>query len=455
MHVHFIAIGGSAMHNLALALQKKGYTVTGSDDEIFEPSRSRLEKAGLLPEKWGWYPEKIHPGIDAVIVGMHALENNPELIKAKELGLKIFSYPEYLYEQTKNKTRIVVGGSHGKTTITSMIIHVLSQCNYKFDFMVGAQLEGFDNMVKLSEDAPLAVFEGDEYLASPLDPRPKFHIYQPDIAIISGIAWDHINVFKSFDVYVEQFKIFIEKIAPNGKLIYCADDPLLAGIALIARKDVTLIPYNTHPYQIIDDEVYLIDGDKKHHIQVFGKHNMQNVAAAKAACKAVGIDDESFYRAIATFKGAAKRLQLIGKNDYTNIYLDFAHAPSKLTASVRAVKEHFPDRKLVACIELHTFSSLSENFLKQYYGTMEKADIAFVYYNPKVIEAKDLKPISPEMVKKAFGSKHLTVLTDIQLLVKELKNIEWKGTNLLLMSSGNFDGLDIQKLSDELISENQ
>ncbi|MCX7986363.1 MAG: Mur ligase family protein [Bacteroidales bacterium] len=450
MRVHFIAIGGSAMHSLALALQKKGYIVTGSDDEIFEPSRSKLEKAGLLPPQWGWYPEKIDSSIDAVILGMHAREDNPELLKARELGLKIFSYPEYLFEQTKNKTRIVVGGSHGKTTITSMIIHVLTHCGKDFDFMVGAQLNGFDNMVRLSDTAPWAVFEGDEYLASPLDPRPKFHLYQPNIAVISGIAWDHINVFTSFDVYVEQFKIFIEKIAPNGTLVYCADDPLVAGIALIARKDVTLIPYTTHPYTVEDDEVYLKKDEKRYPVQIFGRHNMQNIAAAKAVCQVLGITDEEFYSAMASFQGAARRLQLMAKNDYTNIYFDFAHAPSKLTASVKAVKEHFPDRKLVACMELHTFSSLSENFLQQYYGTMEKADVAFVYYNPKVLEAKHLKPITPEMVKKGFGTKHLTVFTETEAMVEALRQIEWKGTNLLLMSSGNFDGLDIAALARSL-----
>ncbi|MGC8824536.1 MAG: UDP-N-acetylmuramate--L-alanine ligase [Bacteroidales bacterium] len=451
MQVHFIAIGGSAMHSLALALKKKGYTITGSDDEIFEPSRSKLDRAGLLPERWGWFPEKIHKDLDAVILGMHAREDNPELIRARELGLKIYSYPEYLYEQTKNKTRVVVGGSHGKTTITSMIIHVLTQCGKDFDYMVGAQLEGFDNMVRLSDSAPLAVFEGDEYLASPLDPRPKFHIYLPNIAVISGIAWDHINVFTSFDVYVEQFKIFIEKIELGGTLVYCADDPLVAGIALIAREDVTLIPYRTHPYRVMDDEVYLENEGRLYPVMIFGRHNMQNIAAAKAVCNVLGISDNDFYNAIASFKGAARRLQLIANNDYTNIYFDFAHAPSKLTASVKAVKEHFPDRKLVACMELHTFSSLSENFLQQYYGTMEKADVAFVYYNPKIIEAKHLKPITPESVKKAFGTKHLEVYTQIGELIDALRQIEWKGTNLLLMSSGNFDGLDISALANSLV----
>jgi UDP-N-acetylmuramate: L-alanyl-gamma-D-glutamyl-meso-diaminopimelate ligase len=452
MRVHFIAIGGSAMHNLALALLKKGYKISGSDDEIVEPSKSRLAVAGLLPEKQGWFPGNITKEIDAVILGMHAREDNPELKKARELGLKIYSYPEYLYEQTKDKTRVVIGGSHGKTTITSMVIHVLTQCKVEFDFMVGAQLEGFDNMVRLSENSKIAVFEGDEYLSSTLDPRPKFHLYKPNIALISGIAWDHINVFSTFAVYVEQFKIFIEKIDKNGTLIYCADDPLVAGIALIARSDVKSIPYNTHPYEVKDDEVYLINKGVDFPVQIFGKHNMQNVAAAKSVCIQLGITEKQFYHSIASFKGAAKRLQLIGKNDYTNVYLDFAHSPSKLTATVKAVKEHYPDRKLIACMELHTFSSLTQDFLQQYYGTMEKADQAFVYFNPHSLESKKLKPLSPEAVAKAFSTKHLTVYTDSKTMVEALKSIEWKGKNLLLMSSGNFDGIDFTKFATELLN---
>jgi len=318
--------------------------------------------------------------------------------------------------------------------------------------MVGAQLEGFENMVHLSEDSNIAVFEGDEYLTSAIDKRPKFHIYKPNIAVISGIAWDHINVFSTFDIYVEQFKEFINKIEPNGKLIYCADDALVSGISFIADKSIERIPYHTHKYTVIDDEVYLINNNKKYKVQIFGKHNMQNISAAKAVCNCLGINDDVFYSSIASFKGAAKRLQLIYSKDYTNIYIDFAHAPSKLRASLKAVKEHFPDRKLVACFELHTFSSLTEDFLKEYYGSMEKADIAFVYYNPKVIESKGMKPITPELVYKSFGSKHLIVHTDSKELINSLKSIEWKGTNLLMMSSGNFDGIDMNQLANEIIS---
>lgn len=453
MRVHFIAIGGSAMHCLALALHEKGYIVTGSDDEFFEPSKSRLEKAGLLPKEEGWDVSKITPELDAVILGMHAKDNNPELAKARELGLKIFSYPEYLYEQTKNKTRVVIGGSHGKTTITSMIIHVLTYWKKSFDYMVGAQLEGYDNMVRLSEDSPVAVFEGDEYLSSTLDPRPKFHIYQPNIAVINGIAWDHINVFSTFDVYVEQFKIFIEKIQSNGTLIYCADDPLVAGIAMTAAADVKKVPFKMHTHQVLNNEVFLTDGEKKTKIHVFGKHNMQNLSAAKAVCNELGLTNEQFYEAIATFKGAAKRLQLLSENSMTSIYLDFAHSPSKLTATVRAVKEHYPERALVACMELHTFSSLSEDFLRQYYGTMERADYAVVFFSMKALAAKGLKPLDPEEVAKAFATKHLKVFTDSEKLVKHLKSIEWKGKNLLLMSSGNFDGINFNTFAKELLNQ--
>jgi UDP-N-acetylmuramate: L-alanyl-gamma-D-glutamyl-meso-diaminopimelate ligase len=434
-------------------LHAKGYHITGSDDDFFEPSKSRLAAAGLLPQQPGWHPDKITSELDAVILGMHAREDNPELQKAKKLKLKIYSYPEYLYEQTKNKTRVIIGGSHGKTTITSMIIHVLSYFNMKFDFMVGAQIEGFDNMVRLSEDASVAVFEGDEYLSSTLDPRPKFHIYRPNIALISGIAWDHVNVFSTFDVYVEQFKTFIDLIEQKGSLIYCADDPLVSGIALISRNDVNRIPYAYHPYETSENQVFLLSGEQKYPIKIFGKHNMQNINGAKQVCKLLGLTNIQFFEAIATFSGAAKRLQLIGQNNKTNIYLDFAHSPSKVTATIRAVKEHFPKRKLIACIELHTFSSLSEEFLQQYYGAMERADYAYVYFSPHAIKAKRLKPLSPEAVAEAFSTKHLSVFTDKDELVSELRKTKWENKNLLFMSSGNFDGLEFNKFADELLNQ--
>lgn len=452
MHIHFIAIGGSAMHNLAIALKRKGYHITGSDDEIFEPSKSRLKKEGILPEQEGWYPEKINENIEAVILGMHARADNPELLKAQELGVKIYSYPEYIFEQTKNKTRVVIGGSHGKTTITSMIMHVLNENKIEHDYLVGAMLAGYDCMVKLSETAKIAIIEGDEYLSSPIDRRPKFHLYFPDIAIISGIAWDHINVFPTFENYVEQFSIFIDKITPNGTLIYCEKDPEVKKVAEKSKANLLKIGYGVHVHETFDGETCLIDENgNKVPLLIFGDHNLQNINAAKNACLQLGISPEKFYSAIRSFNGAAKRLELVKKKNSTAIYKDFAHSPSKLKATTEAVKKQFSNRKLVACMELHTFSSLNETFLEQYQGAMELADEAIVYFNPHTIEHKKLKPISVEQVKKAFGGNNLEVLTDSKIIQEKLKAMNWENKNLLLMTSGNFDGMDFKEFADLLI----
>ncbi|MCB2194371.1 MAG: peptidoglycan synthetase [Bacteroidetes bacterium] len=451
MKVHFIAIGGSAMHNLAISLSKKGYQVTGSDDEIFEPSRSRLDKYGILPKYSGWNPNMITSDLDAVILGMHARNDNPELQKAKELNLKIYSYPEYLYEQTKDKTRIVIGGSHGKTTITSMIMHVLNFHEKKFDYMVGAQIEGFETMVSLTEDAPIAVFEGDEYLSSPIDPRPKFHLYQPDIALISGIAWDHINVFPTFEKYKEQFKIFVEKIEKEGCLFYYKHDENLLDIVKTTSAHIEKISYTAHAYTKHNNQTFLIDLDKEIPIKVFGEHNLQNISGAKLVCNKIGISDEGFYKAISEFKGAAKRLEVLAKNDNTAIFRDFAHSPSKLQATVKAVKDQYQQRKLIAIMELHTFSSLNASFLKEYKGTMESADIAIVYYNPEVIKHKKLDAITPDQVKNAFNKENLVVYTDQKELTDYLTHTNLMNHNLLLMSSGNFSGIDLEKFSNHLI----
>lgn len=447
MKVHLIAIGGSAMHNLAIALHRKGFEVTGSDDEIFEPSRSRLEKIGLLPGEMGWFPEKITSGIDSVILGMHARKDNPELIKAQELGLKIYSYPEYIYEQTKDKVRIVIGGSHGKTSITAMVLHVLSTNNVDCDYLVGAQLEGFDCMVKLSEEAKYAVIEGDEYLSSPTDLRPKFHLYFPNIALLSGIAWDHINVFPTFENYVEQFRIFLDKIQPGGTLVYCENDPEVRKLAESHQGDYKALPYTTHAHHITDGVTVLETPGGDVPIKVFGEHNLQNLNGARLVCNAVGISDESFYNAIKTFKGAARRLELVMEGKDTLVYKDFAHSPSKLKATTKAFKQQFPDRKLIACMELHTFSSLNEKFLDQYNGAMESADVAYVYYSPHTIEHKKLPPVSEEQVRAAFASDNVKVFTDSKALLNELLNREWKKSNLLLMTSGNFDGIDFIELA--------
>lgn len=452
MRVHFIAIGGSAMHNLAIAMKLKGYHVTGSDDEIFEPSLTRLKNHGLLPEYQGWNPNIITPEIDAIVLGMHARADNPELLRAKELGIKIYSYPEYLYEQSRNKTRIVVGGSHGKTTITSMIMHVLQHLGYKFDYMVGAQLKGFDNMVSFSDDAPFAVFEGDEYLTSPIDPRPKFHVYRPNIAIISGISWDHINVFPSFEIYRQQFAKFIDCIEPEGSIIYCAEDPEVCSVVNSnSRGDINRIPYHSHPHDTYNGTCRLIDNGNYINLKIFGKHNMQNVSAALAACNAIGITNTQFYNAISSFEGAAKRLQLLAHNSHTAVYLDFAHSPSKVKATIEAVKEQSPSRELVICFELHTFSSLTKEFLNQYHGTLKDADIPFVFYNPHTVAMKKLPPIEPSDVIQGFGNPTPTVFTNSNELVNALRTLNWSNKNLLIMTSGNFAGLDLQHLANMIV----
>ncbi|MFI5164117.1 MAG: UDP-N-acetylmuramate--L-alanine ligase [Bacteroidia bacterium] len=452
MKVHFIAIGGSVMHNLAIALHKKGYAVTGSDDEIEEPSKTRLEKLGLLPEQLGWDAKKIHKELDAVILGMHARLDNPELLRAQELGLKIYSYPEYIYEQTKDKIRIVIGGSHGKTTITAMILHVLKNCGKDFDYLIGAQVEGFDTMVKLTDSATVAVFEGDEYLASPIDKRPKFLLYKPDVALLSGIAWDHINVFPTFEKYVEQFKKYIDCIEQIGALIYCENDEEVKKLVAKARADIRTYPYSIPNYKIENGITYLLDEGKTYPLLVYGEHNLMNMNGARLVCKQVGISDEQFYNAISSFRGAAKRLELIVKNEHFAFYKDFAHSPSKVKATIQAVKSQFPERKLIACLELHTFSSLNENFLKEYLGTMDAADEAIVYFNPHTIEHKKLKPITEEQVKNSFGRKSLKVFTDSKILSQFIFEQNWKNQNLLMMSSGTFDGMDFKNLGEQILT---
>jgi len=450
--LHFIAIGGAAMHNLAIAVSKKpDHVVTGSDDEIFEPSRSRLEAVGLLPSAIGWFPEKITTELDAVIVGMHARADNPELIRAKELGIDVYSFPEYLYHQTRKKIRVVIGGSHGKTTTTGIVLHVLKKLNRAADYMVGAQLEGFDTMVKFSYDSQIAVFEGDEYLTSPIDPRPKFHLYRPHIALLTGIAWDHINVFPTFENYVEQFKIFADQIERDGRLIYFEGDEQLRIIAENVRPDIVTMPYNTPEYVIENGITNIVYKGEKYPLRVFGEHNLQNIQGARMICKQLGIKETEFLKAIEDFSGASNRLQKVAETSVSVAFKDFAHSPSKLRATVNAVKEQYADRKLVACMELHTFSSLQENFLPQYKGCMDKADVAYVYFNPEVIAHKRLQPISVEQVKAAFGKENLEVLTDAAELAAKLKKIDYSGKALLMMSSGTFSGLDIAAFEKELL----
>lgn len=451
MRVHFIAIGGSAMHNLAIALQKKGYNITGSDDEIFDPAKTRLEKYNLLPKQIGWNEDSISNDLDAVILGMHAKNDNPELLKAQKLGLKIYSYPEFLYEVSKNKTRIVIGGSHGKTTITAMILHVMSNMKIDTDYMVGAQLEGFEIMVKISDKTKFMILEGDEYLTSPIDLRPKFHLYKPNIALISGIAWDHINVFPTFEIYLEQFSVFCQKIEENGSLIYCSEDENVRNIALKARKDIRKLPYGILPHRIENSTTKIIWDKKEYPIMVFGKHNLMNLYGAMLVCQQIGISNDDFLKSIASFKGASKRLELVKKNDSVSIYKDFAHSPSKLKATIDALKEQYPQRKLIAAMELHTFSSLTKEFLLQYKGAMDRADKAIVYFNPHTIAHKRLPEITPEQVFEAFGRKDIKVCIESSQVIDTIRETKWENANLLMMSSGNFDGISFNDLADELI----
>jgi UDP-N-acetylmuramate: L-alanyl-gamma-D-glutamyl-meso-diaminopimelate ligase len=385
----------------------------------------------------GWHPERITKDIDAIILGMHAREDNPELVRARELGIKIYSFPEYLYEQTKDKIRIVVGGSHGKTTTTSMILYVLNRLGIEADYMVGAQIEGFERMVRLSDTAKYAVFEGDEYLTSPLDLRSKFLWYHPHIAILTGIAWDHINVFPTFPEYVETFRKFVDSFEPNGSFIYYKGDENLRAIAEGARKDITCIPYSEYTGDVA--------------MQVFGKHNMQNLQAAMLACHCIGVAPDDFYREIASFTGASNRLEKIAETADCVAYKDFAHSPSKLKATVNAVRERYPEKRLVACMELHTFSSLMADFLPQYKGCMAEADVAYVYFNPKVIEHKRLTPITAEEVREAFGTPNVEVFTESEALQAKLRSLEYKNTALLMMSSGTFDGIDVKDFANKLL----
>lgn len=446
MRVHFIAIGGSAMHNLALALHHKGDKVTGSDDTIFEPSKSRLLKYGLLPAQEGWFPEKIEGSLDAVILGMHAKADNPELLKAQELGLKIYSYPEYLYEQAKNKTRVVIGGSHGKTTITSMILHVMHYNNIDVDYMVGAQLEGFETMVHITDENEFMVLEGDEYLSSPIDLRPKFHLYQPNIALLSGIAWDHINVFPTWENYLEQFDIFVDLMKDGSILVYNEDDAAVKQVALSAARPTRKHAYTIPEHFIKNGKTYLETPEGDMPIEIFGDHNLSNLAGAKWICQHMGVDEDDFYQAIATFKGASKRLEKVAENTNTVIYKDFAHSPSKVEATTRAVHTQYNERKLIAYLELHTYSSLNPEFLKEYKGALDAADVAVVFYSPHALEIKKMAHISAEQIAASFEREDLIVMTDPADFKKWLFEQNLKNSALLMMSSGNYGGLDFDEL---------
>jgi UDP-N-acetylmuramate: L-alanyl-gamma-D-glutamyl-meso-diaminopimelate ligase len=444
--IHFIAIGGAAMHNLALALHNKGYQITGSDDTIHEPSRSRLAAKGLLPETFGWFPEKITTELDSVVLGMHAKKDNPELQLALDLGIKIYSYPEFLYEQSKDKTRVVIGGSHGKTTITSMILHVMKYHQKSVDYMVGALIDGFDTMVNLSHDNEFIVLEGDEYLTSPLDLRPKFHVYKPNIALISGIAWDHVNVFPTFENYVKQFEIFIDKIENGGILVYNETDENVKKITEESAKPIKKYPYNSLPHIVENDKTCLLTDEGKVPLQVFGEHNLQNMAGAKWICQLMGVQETEFYEAISSFGGAGKRLEKLAETATSVLFKDFAHSPSKVKATTYAVKNQYPNRKLLACLELHTYSSLTPTFLKDYQNTLDTADDAIVFYSPHAVEIKGLEPVTEQQIKDAFQRVDLMVFTDPKAFRKYIFDQNLKNYSVLMMSSGDYGGMDFEAL---------
>lgn len=453
MRIHFIAIGGSAMHNLALAMHDKGYEVTGSDDEVFEPSKGRLLKAGILPDTFGWFPEKISGGMDAIILGMHARKSNPELLRAQELNLKVFSYPEFIYNQCKDKTRVVIAGSHGKTTITSMILHVLSHFNTDFDYMVGAQLAGFDRMVKLTKEAPIIILEGDEYLSSPIDMRPKFIWYKPHVALISGIAWDHINVFPTFAFYVEQFSDFVKTIEPTGSLVYFKEDTEILKVVKNTDSSLKTLAYATPENRVANGKTSLIVDGAAVGLNVFGTHNLQNLNGARLVLNQIGITDSMFYEAISSFGGAAKRLETVAQNEKTVIYKDFAHSPSKLKATSSAVKAQWPDRELIAVMELHTFSSFNPEFLKEYRGSFNTPDQAVLFYLPETARHKNLPDLTIDQVKEAFGKEDLIIINSTDALKIHLEKTIWADKNLLFMSSGNYGGINIDDYAKELITK--
>jgi UDP-N-acetylmuramate: L-alanyl-gamma-D-glutamyl-meso-diaminopimelate ligase len=446
MNIHFIAIGGSAMHNLAIALHQKGYQVSGSDDTIHNPSKSRLEKYGLLPNEFGWFPERITSNLDAIILGMHAKIDNVELLKAQELGLKIYSYPEFLYEQSKDKTRVVIGGSHGKTTITSMILHVLNYHEKEVDYMVGAQLEGFETMVHLTEENDFIVLEGDEYLSSPIDMRPKFHLYKPNIALLSGIAWDHINVFPTFENYTDQFRIFTDAMIPGGSMVYNEEDAVVKEVVEASVNQIKKYAYTTPNHFIEDGVTYLETREGDLPLEIFGKHNLQNLAGAKWICQHMGIDEDDFYEAIESFSGASKRLEKIAENTGTVIFKDFAHSPSKVAATTQAVKAQYKNRTVLACLELHTYSSLNAAFLEEYKGALDAADKAVVFYSPHAVKIKQLEEVTAAQIASAFERDGLIIYTNPQEFKDFLFNQNLENTALLLMSSGDYGGLNFEEL---------
>ena len=452
-NVHFISIGGSVMHSLAIALKNSGYNISGSDDKIYEPSLSRLKQNGICPKAFGWFPENINPDLDFVILGMHAKLDNPELLQAQDLQIKIYSYPEFIYQFSLKKTRIVIGGSHGKTSITSMILHVLNNNNINVDYVLGAQLDGFENTVSLSKDNEFIIIEGDEYLSSPIDMTPKFHKYKANIALISGISWDHINVFSNQDIYTNQFSSFIETIVDGGVLIYNELDNLLNNIVSENESFIRKIEYNLPKYSVLNNQIIISTDEGDLPLLIFGKHNLSNLEAARKVCSLLGVFDQDFYTAIASFTGASKRLEIIYKDSSNLLIRDFAHSPSKLTASVNATRETFKDNFIIGVYELHTFSSLDPNFINQYSGSLDNCDLPIVFYDKKNKKLQDSNSINNKIISNAFNIQNLIIIDNSEDLFSYLMSIEYKKTCLLLMSSGNFGSMNIDKLKSYISNE--
>ena len=434
------------MHNFALALSDAGHNVTGSDDQIFEPSRGRLERAGLLPVQDGWHVDRITDDIDVVILGMHARTDNPELLAAQALGLAVQSYPEFLFHATEGKQRVVIGGSHGKTTVTSMILHALRGAQIQTDLMVGAQLEGFDRMVDLADGHEWAVIEGDEYLSSPIDRRPKFLWYGPHVTVVTGIAWDHVNVFPTEENYVEQFRLYLRTVEPGGTVVHCTEDALLNRVVAevrLERTDITWVPFVTPPHWPTESGSQVsLNAGAPLEVALLGAHNMQNLAAARACCVAMGMSESDFDRHIADFTGAARRLEVAHEDADQQFvaFRDFAHAPSKLRATQASVVGHYPKRQVTGVFERHPFSSLKKAFIPQYKDAMNAVDHAVVYFDPNVVEHKRLPELDATFVRDAFGRESLEILTSPEALEARLDRVPRENHVLLMMSSGRFGG---------------
>lgn len=446
MNLHFVAIGGSIMHSLAISLKQQGHQISGSDDHIYDPASSRLAAHGLLPDEEGWHPERITAELDAVILGMHAFEDNPELAKAQELNIPVYSFPAFVFEQSHHKQRIVIAGSYGKTTTTAMVMHVLKEAGRDFDYLVGAQVEGFDNPVRVTEKAPMIIIEGDEYLASRIDPRPKFLLYQPHMVVITGISWDHINVFPTEDVYEEQFANLLHQLGKAADIIYCEGDARLRALVetYTDANSQYRYPYRTPKYKVKDGKyVVKLEGEQSA-VPLIGRHNMANLAAAWRVCQQVGIEIEDFFQHMQTFKGASIRLQILQETQQQVLIRDYAHAPAKVKASVDAVRERYASRHLIAVAELHTFSSLHADYLPLYRDSLAAASARIVYINPKAVAQKRMAPITREQLVDAFGTEDLVYTTTPSELTEAIAHARQGEDVLLLMSSGNLGGLKVE-----------